>query len=328
MSPPLLLLLASLAAAQPKAAVVVVGAKGLSPKEVELVLQTALDEMRASSGFVLDSGASLAVSGEATMMGCALEHDCLLRAGEEAQVDAVVGLRTTLEGKKQVAFELLWVASDARGLSTENKVLLARTPAALEAGVRDGVRKAIPDYARKGLGSLIVLAEAGAEIQIDGRVAGKAPMSAPMVLSAGIHQIEVVTPSRQRVTRSAEVLEARKGQVDIASPNEAIAALTTPTPEPKVKVLRNASFVVGGVAVLALGSGLYFGGQTLGLNAQIRAGQCKTTPCPEGMTQDQANKLSQQANGQAVLANAGVASGVLLGLGAGLMYYLGTREEP
>jgi hypothetical protein len=320
-------LLASLAASQPKAAVVVVGSKGLNPKEVELVLQTALDEMRASSGFVLDSGASLAVSGEATMLGCALERDCLLRAGEEAHVDAVVGLRATLEGKK-VAFELLWVASDARGLSAENKVLLARTLVALEAGVRDGVRKAIPDYARKGLGALTVLAEAGAEIQVDGRVAGTAPMAAPLVLSAGIHQVEVVTPTHQRVTRSAEVLEARKAQVDIASPNEAIAALIAPAPEQKVKVLRNASFVVGGVAVVALGGGLYFGAQTLSLNGQIRGGQCKATPCPAGMTQDQANKLSQQASGQAVLANAGVASGVLLGLGAGLMYYLGSREDP
>ena len=65
MSPPLLLLLASLAAGQPKAAVVLVSSKGLSPKEVDLVFQTAVDEMRASSGFTLDSGASLAVSGEA-----------------------------------------------------------------------------------------------------------------------------------------------------------------------------------------------------------------------------------------------------------------------
>ncbi|MBI3184476.1 MAG: hypothetical protein HYZ28_20260 [Myxococcales bacterium] len=314
-------------AGKPRAAVVLVGStKGLSPREVDLVLEAALAEMRASSGFSADATASLAAGSEVASLGCELEPECLLRVAESIEVDALVAVRATAEGRKEVAFQLLWVAGDARGLPTESEAALHRTPAAIEKGVRAGVRAALPAYARKGMGGLTVLAETGSEVLVDGQRAGQAPFSEPLVVSAGIHRVDVITPSGRREARSAEVAEGRKASLDASAASEAVASLTMP-PEPKGRTLRTASFLVGGAGVLSLGAGVYFGLESNSLNERIRAGECQELPCPEGMTQQQAQSLNQESSSRAMLGNVGLFTGLLFTAGAGVLYWLGSREE-
>ncbi len=332
----LLALVASLAAftasaeaePPPTVAVVLVGSEGLSDKEVKLILGAAFEEMKAAAGFRFDASTSLAAAAQAVELSCGLGADCLLKVAEVVGVEAVVAMRARAASRRVLSFELVWVAADARGLPGESLVSLERTPREMDRGVRAGVRGAIPSWGRKGMGGLVVLAEAGSEVLVDGTPVGRSPLAEPVAVSVGVHRVDVVTPAGHRVTRTVEVAEARRQTVDLPSPDAAIAALTAPAPpEPKGRLLKTASFIVGGAGVAALSTGLVFGFQTNALNARIREGQCAGTPCAQGMTQVEAHRLYREAGDKALWATVGEASGALLVLGGGLMYWLSTREE-
>jgi hypothetical protein len=221
-----------------------------------------------------------------------------LQVAHSAEVDAILGVQADPQGRK-LNLELRWVAADARGLPGESASRILRTPSAIEAAVRKGVRKIIPDYARRGVGGLTVLAEAGANILVDGQVAGTAPLEKALVLSAGVHRVDVVTTRGVSTHKNVEVLEARRQTVDLPTPTEAVAPLSAaPAPAPG-RALKTASFVVGGAGVLAFTGGMVFGLQANG----------------------------RQGNTQATLGNVGVATGVFMLAGAGVMYFLAHDGE-
>lgn len=311
---------------KPSAVVVLLGESALQPKEVETLLNAAIAQMRETSGYELDAMKSLNAGSEAITFECTLDYDCLLRVGEGAEADAVLGVEAVPDDQR-LSVQLLWVASDARGLPGESASNVTRTPQALEAAVRQGVKKIIPQYARRGVGGLTILAESGADVLIDGVNVGKAPMEKSVVVSAGFHRIDVVTQRQTMVTRTVEVREARRQVVDLPSPTEALSSLTDPPPPPPGRAMKTASYVVGGAGVLALMGGLVFGLQSSGINAQLRDGVCRDTPCTSGLTQVEAERLYQQGNTQATVGNVGVATGLFLAAGAGVMYFLAHRVE-
>lgn len=311
----------------PSAVIVLLGESELSRREITAVLEAATAEMNASSGYRLDPMASLQAGGEAVMRGCTLDYDCLLQVAQGAEVDAVLGVKAEKDERRTLRLELLWVAADARGLPGESDSKIARNPAALAKAVRRGVQKIIPLYARKGVGGLTVLAEAGSEILLDGQLIGTAPMEKPAIVSVGVHRVDAVTPNRVTVTRSVEISEARRHVVDLPTPSRAVAPLSEAPPPPRAPAIKTASFVVGGAGLLAFAGGMYFGLQTQGLNGQIQSGACSETPCTTGLSQVEAHRLYDQANTQATIGNIGVTTGVLMMAGAGLMYWLGSQDE-
>ncbi|MFL5320789.1 MAG: hypothetical protein ACJ790_14095 [Myxococcaceae bacterium] len=312
---------------EPRVAVVLLQGKGLAGKEVEALLDAANDEVKNLSAYRLDPASSLEADNEAMMNQCTLDYDCLLRVAQAVGVDAVLGLRASPEGRKTVALEFLWVAADAKGLPGENERAVARTPQAMEAGVRNSLKKVLPGYALKGKGGITVLAEPGSKVLVDGENRGEAPLSGPLVVSAGVHRVDVVTPTGERVSSSVDVPEGRKLVADLPSPHPVVAALTAKEGGAPGHSLKLASYAVGGAAVLALGVGAFFGAQTISTNRQLRDGACSGTPCTGALTQVQAQDLYERASGSATGANIGVATGLLLGAGAGALFYLGNREE-
>jgi hypothetical protein len=312
--------------AVPRAAVVLVQGKGLSGKEVEALLDAAQDELKNLSAYRLDPASSLEADNEATMNECSLDYDCLLRVAQAAGVDAVLGIRAVPEGRKTLSLEILWVAADAKGIPGESEKAVARTAQALSAGVRSSLKKVLPGYARKGKGGITVLAEPGSDILVDGMKLGEAPLSAPLVVSRGQHRVDVVTPTKDRVTQNVDVVEGRKTLVDMPSPHLNLTVAPPPQGPPPGSSLKLASYGVAGAAVLTLAAGLVFGAQTLSLNGQIRDGSCPGTPCTSALTQVGARDLHDQAAGSATVANISVTTALFLGAGAGALYWLGDRE--
>lgn len=313
---------------EPRVAVVLLQGKGLAGKEVETLLDAANDEVKSLSAYRLDPASSLEADNEASMNQCTLDYDCLLRVAQAVGVDAVMGIRATPEGRKTLTLEFLWVSTDAKGLPGESDRAVNRTPQALETGVRNSLKKVLPGYARKDHGGITVLAEPGSRVIVDGEPKGESPLSGPVVVSAGVHRVDVLTPTNERVTMTVDVPEGRKVIADLPSPHPVVQAMTHTDQPTRGSSLKIASYAVGGAALVALGVGVFFGAQTLSTNGQLREGACAASPCSGGLTQVQAQELYNRASGSATGANIGVTTGALLGLGAGALFYLGTRDEP
>lgn len=305
---------------------VLVQGKGLGAKEVEALLDAAQDELKNLSAYRLDPASSLEADSEATLNECTLDYDCLLRVAQAAGVDAILGIRAIPEARKTLSLEVLWVAADAKGIPGESEKAVARTPNALSSGVRSSLKKVLPGYARKGKGGINVLAEPGSDILVDGQKRGTAPLSAPLVVSRGTHRLDVITPAKDRVSKSIDVEEGRKILVDMPSAQLGLTAAPPPPGPPPGSSLKLASYGVAGAAVLTLAAGLFFGAQTLSLNGQLRDGRCSAVPCTGAITQVQAQELQQRASGSATVANISVSTGLFLVAGAGALFYLGDRE--
>ena len=311
---------------EPRAAVVLLQGKGLTGKEIEALLDAANDELKNLSGYRLDAASSLEADNEALLAECSLDYDCLLKVAQAAGVDAVLGIRATPEGRKTISLEVLWVAADAKGIPGESEKDVARTANALSAGIRTSLKRVLPGYARKGKGGIVVLAEPGSDILVDGQKLGVAPLDRPLVVSYGTHRIDVITPKKDRVSQTVEVAAGRKTLVDMPSPRLNLTVAPPPEGPPAGRSLKLASYGLGAASILTLGLGLFFGAQTLSLNGQIRDGQCVGGACSSAITQVSAQELNQRAGGSATIANISVSTGVFLGLGAGALYWLGDRE--
>jgi hypothetical protein len=132
---------------------------------------------------------------------------------------------------------------------------------------REEVRRLI-DSQRPKLASLGVETQAGAEIRVDGRLVGRAPLPQRLLLTAGAHTVEALSADRPPILR--EVTLAGDSTTDLTLAFPAPAAPAAPAAAPRAtltldpagapdatphRARRIAGYVTGGVGLLAMVAG-------------------------------------------------------------------------
>ncbi len=160
----------------------------------------------------------------------------------------------------------------------------------------------------------------GAEVQIDGVLAGVTPLPGPWTLPAGAHTVSVTAPGQPPKTFSVTIQAGKQSKVAVLQPAEAPAPVAAV--EQRVVhtgpgfSLSTAGYVTAGIGLAAIGAGVYFG-----LSADDSASQARAlSPQDPGATRagqqgliDDADRAAFTANllygvgGAAVLAGAALA---------------------
>ena len=172
---------------------------------------------------------------------------------------------------------------------------------------------------------------AGAKLYVNGAFVADLPLDAPLRVSAGAAQIAVSAPGHERAERR-ETLPARRvtsltvelSPAPAEEPPLTAAPPLTPAPPPPADEPTPASdpgssqrtwaYVAGGVGLVALGVGSYFGVRTLSLKSE-RDDVCPGDRCPTQRGVD----LDDQARSAALVSTIGFGVGIAaLGTAAAL----------
>ena len=161
-----------------------------------------------------------------------------------------------------------------------------------------------------------VPANVAARVTCDGRAVGAPSLGTPMPLDAGTHRLEATAPGRRRWSQDIDLSVKATVRVSIELALEDVVAVTSPpaavTPPPPHATTEGRSqrvigLVAGGVGLVGLGVGSYFGLSAKRTYDDADA-HCSARTCtPEG------GRLTSDARGQAT------ASTVLFAVGAGAL---------
>ena len=170
----------------------------------------------------------------------------------------------------------------------------------------------------------------GLEVRRDGTRVEAAEFGSALPIDPGKHTIEASAPGREKWSKTVEV--AADGStinlvVPELSPSDAEAATTQAGAEPSAELIENArtstqppsrvpAFIAGGVGVVGVGLGAYFG---LSANSKFKdaKGQCRDYPyeCGEGASMaEDASRLGTLSTVAFAIGGVGLATGVVLWL--------------
>lgn len=260
------------------------------------------------------------------LRSCLSEVDCALRLADKnsldyalrIELDSKPGLTPGLGPDTRISAAVLDVAVSAVAAQIE-RTCSGCSGEAVAAGLREAVAQVLEQGIGRPRGSLVIESDpAGAEVKIDGRQAGAAPLRRDVL--AGEHLIELTAPNQkpasQRIriepsaAKTLRVMLAQKPPELQVPQNSGDSQEIEPAPSEPPK--RGAAFlhprprwrlVVGGIAV---GAGVVLAG--LGSSALSVDGQCQTPAVPP------------MATCGYLFMTAGVGGGLL---GAGLVLTLG-----
>jgi len=203
----------------------------------------------------------------------------------------------------------------------------------------DVLQKALGNV-REQLGSLQILGSpAGAEIVIEGRVAGTLPLGKPLRLRVGEARFEVRAPGFVVVTRTVQIASGRllREFVDLArlTPEAPPAAVTPPvpvatrrseSPSPPAASpgrLRTIGLIAGGAGVVGLAVSMAFGLKAESANSDSNAnGHCDSRGCDTtGLS------LRDDAFNAARTSTILFVTGTALAAGGVTLYLLGRRSS-
>jgi hypothetical protein len=196
--------------------------------------------------------------------------------------------------------------------------------------------------------SVVVPADArvpGLEISWDGTELAPAAWGVPMPVDPGSHRLQVRAPGRQPrlvelvvegpgETKTVTVEPLAEAPVPPQSPAQRQAAPSPVQPErpaaapasvpaaeqAETSTARTLAYVAGGVGVLSLGVGAYFGTRALTKMSDSDA------ECPDGRCSDRGAELSREAVAAAKVSNVMVGVGIVA-LGASIVLWL-SSERP
>lgn len=244
----------------------------------------------------------------------AIEPDCASRLGALAGVDAIVQIAAAPKG---AAWSLAIGHVDVDPPRVVAVVDLEVDPAAPDAGrrVEEAVVRAVAP-ARFAAALDVAVDRPGAEIFVDGRPVGRAPLSAPVPVLPGPHDVQVRLPGYEAATRAVDAPWGRATIVDVrlapvAAPPAVAEAPEAPLPSPLV-LGGGAALAVGGLVAVGTGAGV------LGIEGAL------SSPVPWS----QRETLSTTGQGLVVAAGVGVAAAAIGGaiLGYGLVAGDGAAE--
>ena len=178
------------------------------------------------------------------------------------------------------------------------------------------------------------------EVRRDGVALQEAELGSPIPVDPGEHVIEAAAPGKQPWTSKVQVgSDAAKVSVDIpklqttggSAATPAAAAVTTtpessppPSDKPAGSAQRVTGLVFGGVGVVGLGLGTFFGLQASSKWSDAKA---KCTDYPYGCSGDAADARSSAHSGATVSTVAFVAGGALLATGVVLYLTAPKKKE-
>lgn len=143
------------------------------------------------------------------------------------------------------------------------------------------------------LATLGVTTKEGADVRVDGRLVGRAPLARRVRLAAGAHTIEALLDDRPPVLREVTLAGGSTTDVTLAFPLAASPAATastsslgleqTPEAAPRPRTRRIAGFIAGGLGLVALvaGTALAYSGATDANAARTRLVAAAMPPPPE-----------------------------------------------
>jgi len=241
------------------------------------------------------------------------------RCGEDFQC-----LRTLAAATGADYALLLSVGASAAGLALDGVWLEVNGQRALQRKVkgvdldapqgrlRELVEALLPAYVRRGYGGLRVDVEAGARIKVDGRAVATAPMSEPLPVLAGRHEVDVLLPRGQARLQTVTIPEGTKVPLKL----ESSQALIPPAAEGAgLSGIRMASYTAWTAGAVA------FAGAFV---AAALAQRTALQPCgPTGTCSSEGQALEAQQRARQLTDSANVLFGVGAGgitLGAGLFW--------
>jgi tetratricopeptide (TPR) repeat protein len=157
----------------------------------------------------------------------------------------------------------------------------------------------------------------GLEVKRDGAPVARAAWGTPIPADPGVHVITATAPGRAPF-QATVTLDAAGGRTEAIEVPLLAPATTSDAPAAPegTSTQRLAGYVVGGVGLVAVGVGSYFGLRAIS-REQDANDRCSESTCPDR----DALSASEDANDFATLANVGVGGGLaLLGVGALLVW--------
>lgn len=164
----------------------------------------------------------------------------------------------------------------------------------------------------------------GLEVKRDGAPVARAAWGTPIPADPGVHVITATAPGRApfQATLTLDPAGGKSEAIEVPL----LAPATTadePPPSEGPSTQRLAGYVVGGLGLVAVGVGSYFGVRAIG-REQDANDRCSETTCPDR----DALSASEDANDFATVANIGVGGGLaLLGVGALLVWTAPSGES-
>jgi len=154
-----------------------------------------------------------------------------------------------------------------------------------------------------------------AEIKVDGQALDRAAWAAPIPLDPGDHAITFAAPGKKTLSKTVKIAEPGTQKLAVPALEDESSGLPPPPPPPPDdgRGRRIAGFVAGGVGLVGIGVGSYFGIRAASKQSAAQ-GHCAGRFCdPEGLS------LDRDAHGSATVSTvlfgvgiAGLAAGAVL----------------
>lgn len=279
------------------------------------VAQTAPEAARAQADALIRAGVALRKEGK--------EGEALDRFRQAYELDP----SPRALGQMGLAAKSLrsWVEAERYlegALAASQDAWVAENSAALELAL---------EIVRKNLASLRVETNApNAKLYVEGRQVASLPLDRALRVPAGTLRIEVHAQGHRSEARAAQLAAGQETALRFdltpeppASPPPPVAP-TRPAPAPAPVAdaapsgdsQRTIALVVGGVGVVGIGVGAYFGLRTLSLKDQ-RDDACPEDSCPT----DEGVELDEQARTAALWSNIGFGVGAAALAGAAVLWF-------
>ena len=187
------LLGASPAARAETVAVAIADPSGISEAGQMKLLRAAESVLRDRSGLLVVEPPPRPAAG-APRRRCGEDARCVqaLAAATRADFALLLSLGASESG---LAVDGVWM--EVKGTRAVQRKVKGVSLDAPEAPLRELVDGLLPPFARRGYGGLLVEAEPGARIKVDGRAVATAPMVDVLPVLVGKHEVDVLLPSGQ-----------------------------------------------------------------------------------------------------------------------------------
>lgn len=267
------------------------------------LLRATEDVLRERSALqVLEQGRPVA---GAPRRRCGEDAQCAraLAASTKADYALLLSLGASAAG---LAVDGLWVeVNRTRAVQRKVKGVSLDAP---QPALRELVDGLLPPHLRKGYGGLVVEAEPGFQVKVDGRLLPPPPSGEPLPVLAGPHEIDVVWPSGQALLQRYEV---REGVRNVLRPE--VGKEATAPGSGRVPPLRVASYATWSAGAVTLAASFVVAG--LASTARAKACGADRICPPYDMATPEQQRALQLTDAGNITAGAGIG---LMAVGAGL----------
>lgn len=238
---------------------------------------------------------------------------CLLDAARATNAELALILDA---GLPDLVFELRASFVDVGTGQVRTRMVRGGSPDVPEEAVDLLLEAVLPAWARKGLASVQVTAPADSVVKVDGRKVGVAPLSEPLTLAAGAHEIDVMFASGQGLLWSRKLVEGERLHLE-AVPHPAFEGVKST--QSTDSVLRPISYALWSAGAVAIATSLVVGGLVRSTGDDLAGCTDTRRDC---LKLDAAQAIHRRADANARAANILLIGGSVLSVsGAGLFVF-------